>query len=255
MATERKFPTEVIDLPSKGWYYEEGSLLASGQIELKYMTAKEEDILTSRNLIIKGVVFDRLLQSLIVDKDIDYSTLLTGDKNGIMIASRILAYGKDYKVSVRCKECGNTTDTMVDLTSLEEKDVPKPEKQGENSFTYKLPNSGHVLTFKLLTQNDQDEIDAELRGYKKLGGDVDASVSTRLKYIITAVNGEDDKQQIREFVDNEFLTRDARAFRENYNRVNPDVDITFTFECKDCGEERSATMPIGIEFFWPDSGV
>lgn len=255
MAIERKFPTEVIDLPSKGWYYKEGSQLASGKIELKYMTAKEEDILTSRNLIIKGVVFDRLLQSLIVDKNIDYSTLLTGDKNGIMIASRILAYGKDYNVKVRCKECSNTTDTVVDLTSLEEKDVPKPEKQGENSFTFTLPNSGHILTFKLLTQKDQDEIDAELRGLAKIGSDVDSTVSTRLKYIITAVNGEEDKKRIREFVDNEFLTRDARAFREHYNSVNPDVDITFTFVCNSCGVERSATMPIGIEFFWPDSGV
>ena len=88
-----------------------------------------------------------------------------------------------------------------------------------------------------------------------MGSDIDATVSTRLKYIITAVNGEDGKGRVREFVDNEFLTRDARTFREHYNSVNPDVDITFTFECNTCGEERSATMPIGIEFFWPDSGV
>ncbi len=252
MGTENKFPPELIDLPSSGWYYDVDNPLSSGQLELKYMTAKEEDILTSRNLIQKGIVFDRLLQSLIVNKDIDYNSLLTADRNGIMIASRILAYGKDYRVKVRCRDCGTMTDTSVDLTQLEEKTLKEPEEKGVNSFTFELPFSKTTVTFKLLTQGDQNSIDHELRQHQKTGSDIDTSLSTRLKYIITAVDGDDNKQIVRAFVDNSFVTRDSRAFREYYSSVNPDIDLEFSFQCESCNEERRATMPIGIEFFWPE---
>ena len=146
-------------------------------------------------------------------------------------------------------------ETTVDLQELEEKKVKPPKEVGTNSFTFTLPRSGHVLTFKLLTQADQSDIDAELKGQAKLGSDVDTTTSTRLKYIITSVNGEDAPGRIREFVDNEFLTRDAKVFRDYYNTVNPDVDINIKFQCPTCNAIRSATMPIGISFFWPDSGV
>ena len=95
MEQTQKFPTEVVDLPSKGKLYPPDSPLASGTIEMKYMTAKEEDILTNQNYIEKGIVIDKLLQALIVDKTIDYNELLVGDKNALLIAARILGYGKE----------------------------------------------------------------------------------------------------------------------------------------------------------------
>lgn len=253
MSTEYKFPTELIDLPSHGWFYKPDSPLASGQIELKYMTAREEDILTSRNLIQKGVVLDRLLQALIVDKDLEYGQLLTGDKNGIYIASRILAYGKDYKANITCRVCGVITATSIDLTQLKEKEVLKPDEPGKNEFKFKLPNTGRTLIFKLLTHADEEDITAELDNASKLGGDVEYTISTRLKYIITSVDGNADKQAIREFVDNEFLARDAKAFRDYYYTVNPDVDMSYNFVCPKCNNERRVAVPLGIDFFWPES--
>ncbi|KKL88020.1 hypothetical protein LCGC14_1928880 [marine sediment metagenome] len=253
MGIDYKFPTEVIDLPSHGWFYKPDSPLASGQIELKYMTAREEDILTSRNLIQKGVVLDRLLQALIVGKDFDYGQLLTGDKNGIYIASRILAYGKDYKANITCRVCGVVTATNVDLTQLDEKEVPKPDEPGKNEFTFKLPGTGRTLIFKLLTHADEEDITAELENATKLGSDVEYTISTRLKYIILAVDGNADKQAVRDFVDNEFLARDAKAFRDYYYTVNPDVDMSYNFVCPKCNSERRITVPLGIDFFWPES--
>lgn len=250
--TDKKFPTEVIDLPSKGWFYDKDSKLASGQIELRYMTAREEDILTSRNLIQKGVVLDRLLQALIADKSIDYGELLTGDKNGIYVAARILAYGKEYPVKLVCKSCGAEQSINFNLENIIEKDVPEPKEKGKNEFTYKLKFCGKILTFKLLTHTDDDSIDAELRATKKLGGDVDYTISTRLKYIITAVDGNAEQKVIRDFVDNEFLTRDAKAFREYYYSVNPDIDLSFDFVCDSCQSERRVSVPLGIDFFWPE---
>ena len=71
MAEEkRQFPTEVIDLPSKGYFYSKDSPLSSGQVEIKYMTAREEDILTSQNLIKKGVVIEKLIDSKIIKNEI-----------------------------------------------------------------------------------------------------------------------------------------------------------------------------------------
>ena len=93
---ETKFPTQMVTLPSKSWFYDSANPLSSGEVEVKYMTAKEEDILTSQNLIKKGVVFDKLLDALVVSK-IKLDDMLIGDKNAVLIAARVLAYGKNYE--------------------------------------------------------------------------------------------------------------------------------------------------------------
>ena len=95
---EYKFPTEMVELPSKGYFYSEGHPLSSGRVEIKYMTAREEDILTSQNLIKQGTVIDKLLEALVVDKSIKMDDMLIGDKNAIMVAARILGYGKNYDI-------------------------------------------------------------------------------------------------------------------------------------------------------------
>ncbi len=161
-------PTEVIDLPSQGYFYPEGHPLASGKIEMRYMTAREEDILTSQNLIKQGIVIDKLLQALIVDK-FDYNELLIADKNALMIAARVLGYGKDYEVEVACPACGEKSKHVADLTQFESKDIDFSKfTKGQNTFTFTLPASKKVLTLKFLTHADEKAVDEELKGLKKL---------------------------------------------------------------------------------------
>jgi hypothetical protein len=241
--SEFKLPTEVIELPSKGLLYPEGSELAKGTLEMKYMTAKEEDILTNQSYIQKGTVLDKLMKSLIISK-INYDELLIGDKNAIMVAARILGYGKDYPFSILGE------DHTVDLSTLENKPLNEELfKDGENNFEFTLPHSGNKVTFKLLTHKDEQDISRELEGLKKINKDNSPELTTRLKHLITSVEGKTEKKDIREFVDNYLLARDSRALREYIKEIQPDVDLTFF----PTGESNRINIPIGVSFFWPDA--
>lgn len=241
-----KFPTEMVDLPSKGILYPKDSPLAEGKIEMKYMTAKEEDILTNQNYIQNGTVVDKLLQSLIVTP-INYGDLLVGDKNAILIASRILGYGKDYEFEYQGVK------QVVDLSEVKHKQVDESLfKAGENKFSYKMPSTGTVITFKLLTHADELAIDQEVKGLKKLNKESSAELSTRLKKLITSVEGDENPATIRNFVDNYLLARDSRAFREYIKSIQPDVDLRFYPEN---GPDGGVDIPIGVTFLWPDAGI
>jgi hypothetical protein len=244
---ELKIPTETVSLPSKGLLYPETSPLASGQIEMKYMTAKEEDILTNVNYLKNGTVIDKLLQALIVSK-IDYNELLIGDKNAVLIAARILGYGKDYTFVD-----DNSKEITVDLTKLEDKKIDTSIFQrGVNEFTFTLPHSSNNITFKLLTQGDEQKIEAEIKGMQKVNPNGSFDVTTRLKYMITSVEGKREQKDIREFIDNYLIAKDARALREYYNKISPDVDLLYKPESGDYAEE-GIVVPISISFFWPDA--
>lgn len=235
-------PTEIVDLPSKGLLYPEANPLSSGTIEIKYMTAKEEDILTNQNYISNGTVLDKLLKSLIIS-EINYNDLLIGDKNAIMIAARILGYGAEYKFNYSGKE------EIVNLSEVNNKPLDESfYTKGLNEFSYTLPTSGNEIIFKMLTHGDEIKINQELEGLKKINKDNSPELTTRLKYMIQSINGERDKKVIREFVDTAFLARDARAFREHLQKIQPDVDLTFF----PSGTKRSVSIPIGVSFFWPD---
>lgn len=249
--TQTVYPTEVIDLPSKGYFYPEGSPLRSGQIELKYMTAKEEDILTSTNLIKKGTVIDKLMESLIVTKGVKPDDLLTGDLNAVMVASRILAYGKEYPVELTCTSCGERFQHTVDLTGLEMVSSDTISENGEYSVT--LP-TGVVVTYKLLTRGDEKAIEAEVEALKKFNKSVEGFNTARLRYMITSVNGNTDKKVTREFAEN-MIIRDVRAFREAVRKVAPDVNFDIQAKCNACDTEIKGRMPFGTNFFWPDLGV
>ena len=238
---EFKFPTEEIELPSKGLVYPSDNPLSSGKVEIKYMTAKEEDILSNQSYIQKGTVLDKLLESVIVSK-IDIKDLIVGDKNAILIAARILGYGKEYKVDVKGEE------QVIDLSTLENKLFDESLiTKGKNEFNYTLPSTEAKITFKILTGNDESKIERELAGLKKLNKEASPDLSTRLKYMITSVDGETGTKEIREFVDNYLLARDSRALREYIKNIQPDVDMNYIL---DSGEE--VTVPIGLSFFWPD---
>jgi hypothetical protein len=252
--TDLKIPTETVTLPSKGLVYPETSLLAKGEIEMRYMTAKDEDILTNINFIKQGTAIDKLLKSLIVTP-IDLDELVTGDKNAILFAARILGYGKDYTFKFRNEATKQDEDYTFDLTKLEEK--PLDEKifeKGKNEFIFTLPSSKAVITFKLLNGKDEKSIDAEIKGLQKLDPNGAFDNITRLKHMIIAVNGKQDKISIYEFVDNYLLANDSRAFKKYYNEISPDIDTTITIE-KDGYVQEGVYIPIGISFFWPDSQI
>lgn len=244
MNTNLDFPTEQIDLPSKGFLYPKESPLSSGVVELKYMTAKEEDILTNQNYIQKGVVIDKLLQSLIVDKNISYDDLLLGDKNALLVAARVLGYGKEYEIEYLGSK------VTVDLSLINHKELDESLfTTGTNEFSFTLPATGTEITFKLLTHRDEKLIDQELTGLKKIQKDSSPDLSTRLKYIITSVGSSREVKDIRHFVDNRLLARDSRALRNYIQEIQPDLDLKFYPEN---GPEGGVQIPIGLNFFWPD---
>ena len=245
MESKFKLPTETVELPSKGLMYPKDSILSSGKIEMKYMTAREEDILTNQNYISNGTVIDKLLKSLIVS-DINYDDILVGDKNAIMVAARILSYGKDYPVTY-----GGQTHN-VDLSLIDNRPIDESLYQGpDTEFTFTLPAANIEIKFKLLTHGMEKKIDNEIKGLKKIQKDNAPESTVRLKHMITEVDGSRERKEVREFVDNYFLARDARAFREYYNKIQPDVDMNITLEVN--GEEEVVDLPITLNFFWPDA--
>ena len=239
--SEFKFPTEEVELPSKGLIYPKDHPLSSGKVEIKYMTAKEEDILSNQTYIKKGNVLDKLLESVMISK-IDTKDLIVGDKNAILIATRVLGYGKDYKVIIKGEE------HTIDLSTLENKPlIDSDYEAGKNEFNFTLPSTSIPITYKILTGHDEVKIERELAGLKRLHKDSSPELSTRLKYIIKSVDGETGAKEVREYVDNYFLARDSRALREHIKINQPDVDLNYILED---GEEVS--IPIGMSFFWPD---
>ena len=249
MENKQTFPSEQVTLPSKGLLYPKESPLAKGVVEMKYMTAREEDILTNQSLIHKGIVIDELLKSLIITSGVDYNDLLVGDKNAIMVAARVLGYGADYSFSY------NNEEHTVDLTGIEDKLMDESlVTDGKNEFHFTLPASKIEVTFKLLTHGDEKKLESELKGLKKLNKNSSPDVSTRMKHMITSVDGDVETKAIRKFVDTTLLARDARDLRNYASKIQPDVDLAFDFEDAR-GDLKRVDIPIEVGFFWPDASI
>jgi len=252
----QKFPTEIIELPSKGLLYPDGHPLRSGKIEMKYMTAREEDILTTQSYIKQGVVLDKLFRALIVGNgegvQINYGDLLTGDKNAVMIAARVLGYGKDYTIKVQ-NPSGTEQEEKIDLTKFEHKELREDLiTPGTNEFEFKLPASKRTVTFKILNHRDSLEIDKEIKSLQKIKDQYGSKqLTTRLFHTITSVDGDESKSAIRNFVKNELLAIDSRALRDFIAEISPDVDLKIDLFDAENGEPFSVNMPIGVDFFWP----
>ena len=246
---EHKFPTEVIDLPSLGKVYPKDSPLADGKIELKYMTTKEEDILMSENLIKKGVVVEKLLDSLIVTKNIKQNDLVLGDKNAVLVAARILAYGPEYQVEVtNPQNLDQKVKHTFDLSQCPFKKLPDEVDYSGNSFEYTTPIGKNKIKFKLLTGVEEAIINKELKQTKKYG--LDSDVTTRLRHTITEVDGDNSKETILSFSQN-MLARDSIALRKYMNDIAPDIELTQEIELG--GDTVSVSIPLTVEFFWPQS--
>lgn len=245
-------PTEFVELPSGGKFYHQSHPLHNKEtIEIKYMTAKEEDILTSKSLLRKGVAIDRMLQNLILDKNIRLENLLSGDKNAMMVASRISAYGADYSVHVTCPECNTKQKFDFDLSSLHNKEVRTPEEANvsvteHGTFVCSLPKSKVDVEFRLLTSGDESKIAQEL--IKKKEGD-DASTG-QLRTLISSVAGHTDSKIVRQFIDS-MPASDARHMRLLIRDLTPDIDMSQEFTCESCGNIEDMEVPLTQEFFWP----
>lgn len=254
-AQKPTMPTETVELPSKGFFYASTSPIASGTIEIYQVTARHEDILSNSNLLKKGTVLDEFLKALIATPDVSINDLLIGDKNALFIAARKSAYGEIYTTKVKCPECGAESNVDIDLNTLVGKEL-KVEglTKNENKLTFKLPNSGKVVTFGLLTHKDEADIDAEMKALAKFGADKanTPEITTRLKYTIKAIDGDSDRLRVKNFVDTSLTAKDSLALRRYVREVTPDMDMNFAFTCPECGHQTKMTVPLGANFFWPN---
>ena len=247
--SDNKFPSEIIDLPSEGKLYPEGHPCKDGKIEIKYMTAREEDILTSQNLIKKGVVIDKVLDSLILTEGITSNDLFLGDKNAVMVAARILAYGPEYNCEVpNPSGDGGVTEHTFNLADCPFKKLP--EDVTENKFEIELPISKKKVIFKLLTGKEEEAVQADLKASKKLGSLVSPELTTRLRHSIVSVDGDESQGVINNFVQN-LLARDSMTLRSYMKDVTPDIEMKQEVDIE--GETVEVAIPMTVGFFWPSA--
>ncbi len=244
-------PTEFVNLPSKGKFYPEGHVLHNVEtVEIRHMTAKDEDILTSEALIKKGIVLDRLLHSVLINKTIDVNDLLIGDKNALLIACRIYGYGPDYSTTITCPSCLSTQEFVFNINEWQEKEINLEIKQTPScTFIVETPLSKVSIEFGLLNTKGVEAIEKIGERNKKLN--LPSSTATDfLLAIIKSVNGYDDKVSIQNFINNA-PAKDASFIRKSYESINPDIQSISNFTCDNCGSSEVVEVPLDTSFFWP----
>lgn len=248
-------PVENVALPSKGLVYDVSHPLSNeDSVDIKCLTAKEEDILTSTGLIKNGTVISKLLQSCLLNKTIDPDNILVGDRNAILIAIRVTGYGSEYTAKVTCPECSDQFENEFSLSGLEVKSLgAQPALPNSNVFDFTLPHSGRPVQFKLLTGADESEISQVEKRNKKLGIKVESGVTSRLLYSVISIGGETDKSKIHRQIVN-MPARDSRALRTYIDKIEPAVQMKQWATCPSCQEDSEVRIPLGITFFWPDAG-
>ena len=242
------FPTEVLDLPSQGKVYPLDNPLSSGRITIKYMTAKEEDILSNQNLIKKGVVLDKLFESIVVD-DVNIDDIVIGDKNAIVLATRLLGYGAQYPMKFYSSKLGDSLETIVDLSKVQTKEVDFSIFNNKNEFEFTTPIGKNKLVFKLLTHGDENLIEKDITALEKFNKDGSFEITTRLRYMIKSVDDNSDLGHITKYI-NGMLARDSKAFRNYVKEIQPDMNMNYTYVHED-GEEEVVPITMGVNFFWP----
>ena len=247
---ETTYPSEIVDLPSNGHFYDSSSPLSNGTINLKVMTAKEEDILTSTNLIRKGLVLDKLLEAIVVEDGVKADDLLMGDKNAILIASRVLAYGPEYDVKVTDPITEDNVEYTIDMSNVNLKEIDYSVLNRNNRYEFTTV-SGTKIEFQLLTHGLEKKIEADLEALTKFNKDNPSEITTRLRYIITSVNGNSDLGHITNFIKNQFLAKDSRVFRNHIQAITPDIDLKFDYTSPITGEKEALSIPFGMDFFYP----
>jgi hypothetical protein len=248
-------PAEVVKLPSAGKIYSaESGMLNREELEIKAMTTREEDILTSRAYAKKGTTIMELIKSCVVDKSVDLDQLVSGDRNALMVAIRITGYGPKLKPELKCPKCGETNHPEFDLSQVSIKPIgADPIAPGANEFECDLPVTKAKVTFKLLTAKDEEDVvNQHERKKKMLNSPVDTLMSDQLKMALQSVNGKRDRAALAFFVDN-MPGQDSKTLRETMFDIKPDVDMKQPFECEFCDHIEEVSIPIDREFFWPGS--
>jgi|TARA_R100000455_G_C6272539_1_gene129399 hypothetical protein len=247
-------PTELVELPSKGLFYPENHPLHDKEfVEIKHMTTKEEDILTSTALIEKGVVLEYLVNSLLINKQIQANSLLPGDQNAILISARISAYGSEYGFSDKCPACGNLNKIEYDLESLKTKELTYNEDFVNGLISIRLEKTNFQIKLKQLNIADISRIEKENNRRSKMGVPMGDNMLL-LSSIIYSINGEknDGSLKFLNVIEN-LPSKDVRQIKLSYNKTKPDVDLTINIQCNSCGHVKEGRLPITARFFWPDA--
>ncbi len=250
-----EIPVESVPLPSRGLVYPPDSPLHGCEtVDIRAMTAREEDILTSRALIKKGTVITELIKSCLIDKRIDVPKMLSGDRNALMIALRITGYGADYNVEAECPACNTKSKQTFNLSDLEIKPLQvEPVQNGTNLFEVTLPITKKRVRFKFLTGADEEEILVIQERKKKAGAMGDNLVTTRLQFSLVEVEGKTDKALISSFI-RSLPAKDSLFLRQTIDQNEPGIDMKSYIDCPSCSESSEVRIPLGASFFWPDAG-
>jgi rubredoxin len=249
-------PTEFVELPSRGIFYQNGHPLHNQTtVEIRYMTAKEEDILTSRSLLREGIALDRMLQNILVDKTISIDSLLVGDKNAMLVAARRTGYGADYDTNVTCPSCGTTSEHSFDISEppcgdfLEEARDLGVAVTEDGTVQIQLPMSKVEVTCRFMTSADEAKLTKELERKAKRKMSSGVTTDSFRAYIIS-VNGDSNPFTIESFIQ-AMPARDARHLRTVYSSIVPNIDLRQDYDCPSCGYEVEMEVPLGVDFFWP----
>ena len=248
-----QIPTETVPLPSKGMVYDpDHPLFGKETVEIKAMTAREEDILTNRVFIKKKTVISELLKSCLVDKRINPESLIAGDRNALMTALRITGYGAEYRVEVDCPACSGRTKQEFDLSTLPIKGLKQaPVAEGSNCFEFLLPLTKKKVRFKYLTGFDEKDIAITEDRKRKQGFQVSNTITTGFQYQVTSIDHINDKNKLRKFCQN-MPARDSLALRKFMDANEPGIEMVSYMNCPLCLEESEVRLPLGASFFWPD---
>ena len=247
-------PTEVVTLPSKGLFYEEGHPLYNREtVEIKHMTTKEEDILTNQSYVKNGTAINRLLQSILVEPKVSVKDLFIGDKNALTVACRVHGYGADYETKFTCPSCGTAQKHVFDLSEIEEIDFAANLEEfaaevdyDRKTVTLPIPRTKVKLELKLL----KDEIENAAR--KGKGKKNNFSITKQYLTMIHAVNGNSDRTYVKSYIES-MSALDSRFLRAAYSKIVPGIDFACNFECSSCDHEDQVEVPLQAEFFWPKS--
>jgi len=247
-------PTEMVELPSKGLYYKEGHPLQGKEsVEIRFMTAKDEDILTSKSLLKQGIAIDRLIENVILDKRIKAKDLLPGDRNAVLVASRISGFGSDYSTNITCPACATTSKFTFDLENVKPKEKPDYQElditlTDSGTFLTTLPRTKVEVEIKILDAKEESNLLASIDKQEKSGLPASSNTSY-LSAIICSINGEANRITINRFIDN-MPSLDSRHIRSVHSAVTPNIDMKHHFGCPKCGHEQEVDIPITVDFFW-----
>ena len=248
--------TEMVDLPSGGRFYPAGHPLhGKDSVEIRYMTARDEDILTSPTLLKKGVALDKFIQNILVDQSIKIDDLLVSDKSAIMIAARVTGYGPEYSVKVKCKECSSEVEHEFDLSDYEKYFIKESSSetpfdiQEDGTFTATLPVTGKKVALKILTSGEEERVEKQA-AMKTKNNLAESTTTDLLKTIIYSIDGQTDRNVLAEEI-GDLPARDSLFIRKNYGKLVPRVQMMEDYECRYCGTESEMEVPLEATFFWP----